>query len=90
MSKLGVKAYQIDLDNEQDRQTLLNYLIARGSKIDHEEALRSNTFILKNKFDDFWLQDATLPQSFQGEIQYFYKYFEGPRTLPLADHLLCA
>ena len=27
-------------------------------------------------------------QSFEQEIGYFYKYYEGPKVVPIADHLL--
>jgi hypothetical protein len=64
-------------------------LRSRGSKL-YGNTIKNNSYILGNKFNDVWFQDKSLPSIFKKEIQYFYKYFEGPRVLPMIDHLLCA
>jgi len=89
MGKLELEAYQIDMTDEESRKAVMDLLASRGSTLDLDFVLK-NQFILGNSFDDLWFQDAALPAVFQKEIQYFYKYFEGPRQLPVADHLLCS
>jgi len=59
----------------------------RGGKLD-EKTLMTNSFILGNKFNDVWFQELNLVALFEKEIQYFYKYFEGPRVLPSLDFML--
>ena len=89
MPKIDVKPYRIDISNPDNMSALVDFLISRGSKLD-EKTISENSFILANKFNDIWFQELSLVEVFQREIQYFYKYYEGPRVLPNIDHLLCA
>ena len=84
-----MKPFRIDVTKPENMSALLDFLIARGSKLD-EKTITENSFILANKFNDIWFQELSLVEVFQKEIQYFYKYYEGPRVLPNVDHLLCA
>ena len=63
MQKIGVKPIKIDVSNPENMSALLDFLIARGSKLD-EQTISSNSFILANKFNDIWFQELSLVEVF--------------------------
>ena len=63
MQKIGVKPIRIDVSKPENMSALLDFLIARGSKLD-EKTISSNSFILANKFNDIWFQELSLIEVF--------------------------
>jgi len=59
LNKLNVKAYMIDLRNEQDKQAIVEFLKTKGNKL-NENTVMTNSFILGNKFNDVWFQELNL------------------------------
>ena len=89
ITKLHVQAYMIDITVPQDKQAILDYLKQRGSALD-ENTIMTNSFILGNTSNDVWFNELSLVKSFEQDIQYYYKYFDGPKVLPNLDFLLGA
>mmetsp|Transcript_19248 Transcript_19248/g.29516 ORF Transcript_19248/g.29516 Transcript_19248/m.29516 type:complete len:139 (+) Transcript_19248:501-917(+) len=50
----------------------------------------NSSFILANIFNDIWFQDMDLVSGMEQDISFYWKYFEGPRLLARADHIVCA
>ena len=89
LRKLEIKPYSVDVTVSENRQVIADFLKARGGVLD-EKSIDKNSFILCNRYNDVWFQEFSLVQTFQAEIQYYYKYFEGPKILPNIDFILSA
>ena len=87
MHNLDFKRYRIDMTKPGHKEAIAEYLKEKGSKLGVKQIM-TNSFILCNKFNDIWFQELSLVQLFQKELQFIYKYFEGPRILPNMDFLL--
>lgn len=60
LNRLGVKCYVIDAHKIDNIDSIVAHLKSRpGSKLD-EKAVKENSFILGNKFDDIWFQELSL------------------------------
>lgn len=77
------------MTKSEHKDAVQKFMKSRGS-IMGEKGISQNSFILGNKFNDVWFQELDLVEVFQKDIQYYYKFYEGPRVLPNIDHLLCA
>jgi hypothetical protein len=89
MRQLGVELYEVDLARPDHLDALAEFLESRNSTMKKEELI-THSFLLANKFNDAWVQDLNLIDEFRNELQFYYKFFEGPRKLSMIEHLLCA
>jgi hypothetical protein len=88
-SNLDIKTFSIDLTVEGHKEVIVKFLADRGSVLD-ETTVDENSFLLGNRNNDIWFQQLHLVEAFQQNLQYYYKYYEGPKVLPNTDFMLGA
>lgn len=81
--------YQVDVSIEENKKAINEFLDSRG-KIYADQRFEEFSFILGNKYNDVWMQEPKIIKEFQDDVEYFYKFFEGPKSVPDLDYLLAS